>query len=68
MKAILGKDDHRHIDVTTVKLLAHAWQPDLAPFAKNNSHRALDDIRESVAELAYYRSKCFALYQNSVTD
>src|SRR5437764_6389815 len=57
-------DDHLHyrsIDVSTVKELCRRWYPDAfskAP-AKSGGHRALDDIRESVAELRYYRSAIF---------
>jgi oligoribonuclease len=52
---------YRSIDVTSVKELARRWFPDAlegAP-AKRTTHRALDDIRESVAELAYYRQAIF---------
>jgi len=52
---------YRSIDVSTVKELCRRWHP--AAFAaapvKAGGHRALDDIRESVAELAYYRSAIF---------
>ena len=57
-------DDHLHyrsVDVSTVKELCRRWYPavyDAAP-VKAGSHRALDDIRESVAELRYYRSTVF---------
>jgi oligoribonuclease len=50
------------IDVSTVKELCRRWYPEVlagAP-AKKGAHRALDDIRESVAELAYYRQTIFA--------
>lgn len=49
---------YRTIDVSTLKELARRWQPRVyfnAP-AKRNGHRALDDIRESMRELDYYRS------------
>ncbi|SLM64752.1 MULTISPECIES: oligoribonuclease [Dickeya] len=47
---------YRYLDVSTLKELARRWKPDmLAGFKKRNTHQALDDIRESVAELAYYR-------------
>jgi oligoribonuclease len=49
---------YRSIDVSTVKELCRRWYP--AAFAaapeKRGGHRALDDVRESIAELAYYRS------------
>lgn len=50
---------YRSIDVSTVKELVKRWNPDLPPFAKAGGHRALDDIRESVSELAYYRQHIF---------
>jgi oligoribonuclease len=52
---------YRSIDVSTVKELCRRWYPDAfagAP-AKAGAHRALGDIRESVAELRYYRSAIF---------
>jgi oligoribonuclease len=53
---------YRSIDVSSVKELCRRWYPDVlaqAP-AKAEAHRALEDIRESIAELAYYRSTIFA--------
>lgn len=50
---------YRVIDVSTIKELARRWYPGLPPVAKSESHRALDDIRESLAELRYYRAKVF---------
>ena len=52
---------YRSIDVSTVKELCRRWYPDVLAAApdKAGGHRALDDIRESVAELAYYRSSIF---------
>lgn len=48
---------YRHIDVSTIKELANRWRPDLkGGFTKNNTHLALDDIRESIAELKFYRN------------
>lgn len=52
---------YRSIDVSTVKELCRRWYPDAlkgAP-AKKGHHRALDDIRDSVAELVYYRENVF---------
>lgn len=52
---------YRSIDVSTVKELCRRWYPEAYSAApvKAGQHRALDDIRESVAELAYYRSAIF---------
>jgi oligoribonuclease len=47
---------YRIIDVSTLKELAKRWNPDaLNGFTKAGTHKALDDIRESIAELAHYR-------------
>ncbi len=52
---------YRSVDVSTVKELARRWYPEAYAAApkKSGGHRALDDIRESVAELAYYRRAVF---------
>lgn len=47
---------YRYLDVSTLKELARRWKPGILPgFKKQGTHQAMDDIRESVAELAYYR-------------
>ncbi len=47
---------YRNLDVSTVKELARRWAPELLPgHRKENRHEALSDIRESIAELKYYR-------------
>lgn len=47
---------YRHLDVSTLKELALRWAPEIAAaFTKQSSHLALDDIRDSVAELRHYR-------------
>ena len=52
---------YRSVDVSTVKELARRWYPDALEAAprKAGGHRALDDIRESIAELRHYRSALF---------
>ncbi len=52
---------YRSIDVSTIKELCRRWYPDTLSAApdKKLTHRALDDIRDSVAELAYYRRTIF---------
>jgi len=53
---------YRNIDVSTVKELARRWRPDvLAGVRKQGTHQALDDIRESIAELQHYREAFFRL-------
>ena len=47
---------YRNLDVSTLKELVKRWRPDLASgLKKSATHLALDDIRESIAELVYYR-------------
>lgn len=56
MPALEAYFHYRYLDVSTLKELARRWKPDvLNGFKKQNTHQALDDIRESVAELVYYR-------------
>ncbi|HEX7166343.1 MAG TPA: oligoribonuclease [Acidimicrobiales bacterium] len=52
---------YRSVDVSTIKELARRWYPAAVTEApvKAGGHRALDDIRESVAELRYYRGAVF---------
>ncbi len=53
---------YRTVDVSSIKELARRWYPKAyfqAP-AKTGNHRALGDIQDSIAELAYYRSAVFA--------
>ncbi len=52
---------YRNVDVSTIKELARRWNPavlDAMP-EKETTHRALDDIRESIAELVHYRTTLF---------
>lgn len=47
---------YRHIDVSTLKELARRWKPSIVEgYSKDSSHLALDDIRDSINELKYYR-------------
>ncbi|MEN8180705.1 MAG: oligoribonuclease [Pseudomonadota bacterium] len=47
---------YRNLDVSTLKELALRWAPELAKgFKKESSHLAMDDIKDSIAELIYYR-------------
>ena len=52
---------YRSVDVSTIKELCRRWHPEVYKGApeKKGGHRALMDIRESVAELAYYRTALF---------
>ena len=47
---------YRSLDVSTLKILAGMWAPQVKEsFQKRGTHQALDDIRESIAELQHYR-------------
>jgi len=47
---------YRNLDVSTIKELARRWSPDVSRgFAKESTHTALSDVRDSIAELRYYR-------------
>ncbi len=53
---------YRYVDVSTIKELTRRWQPEILDgFSKSGSHLALDDIRESIAELKYYRQTVFKI-------
>lgn len=53
---------YRNVDVSTIKELVRRWQPELLDqFKKSGSHQALDDIRESIAELQFYRAQVFKI-------
>ena len=53
---------YRNLDVSTLKELAQRWKPELLDqFSKQNTHKALDDIRESIEELRFYRSHIMSI-------
>jgi oligoribonuclease len=60
MPKVVGYLHYRMVDVSTVKELVRRWYPPayLVP-KKREVHRALDDIRESIEELRWYRAKVF---------
>ena len=75
MPSLAGSFHYRNIDVSTVKMLARYWYPDLS-FKKEGGgniwtvegethHRAIDDIRASIAELKLYRKAFFAGTQSA---
>jgi oligoribonuclease len=59
MPALSAFLNQQTIDVTAIKELARRWYPDTPPFPKSDTHRALDDIVESIEELRYYREHLF---------
>lgn len=53
---------YRNLDVSSIKELVQRWQPELlGGFKKQGKHLALDDIRDSIAELKYYREHVFKI-------
>lgn len=53
---------YRNLDVSTLKELARRWRPEVyGSFKKQNTHLALDDIRESIQELRHYREHLLQL-------
>ena len=64
VKYLPAIEDHLHyrsVDVSTLKELARRWYPAAlaAQPRKATAHRALDDIRESISELSFYRQRLF---------
>ena len=56
MPALEAYFHYRDLDVSTLKILAGMWAPEVKDsFQKTATHQALDDIRESIAELRHYR-------------
>ena len=53
---------YRNLDVSSIKEIVKRWQPDiLQGFTKKGSHLAQDDIRDSIAELVFYRQSVFTI-------
>jgi len=53
---------YRNLDVSSVKEIARRWKPGiLSGYNKQSKHIALDDIKDSIEELAYYREHLFQL-------
>ncbi|HSG96917.1 MAG TPA: oligoribonuclease, partial [Woeseiaceae bacterium] len=51
---------YRNLDVSTLKILVGLWAPTIANgFVKDSKHLALSDIRDSIAELGWYRNNLF---------
>ena len=55
MPALAEFFHYRNLDVSTIKELANRWAYNLTPFQKNSKHVALEDIKDSIDELKYYR-------------
>ncbi|MEH6548731.1 MAG: oligoribonuclease [Pseudomonadales bacterium] len=53
---------YRNLDVSSIKEIARRWRPEiLEGVKKQGSHLAMDDIRDSIAELSYYRDTFFRM-------
>jgi len=62
MPELEGFFHYRNLDVSTLKELALRWAPEIADgVVKKNTHLALDDIKESIEELKYYRQKMLTI-------
>lgn len=63
MPRVAGHLHYRTVDVSTIKELGRRWNPTVQNSApkKKNSHRAMDDIVESINELQYYKKNLFKL-------
>ncbi len=59
MPELLSFLHYRIVDVSTLKELVRRWYPTRAAPRKREIHRALDDIRESIEELKWYRASVF---------
>ena len=58
MPRLEGFFHYRNLDVSTLKELAQRWAPQVAQsFQKSSTHLALDDVRESIRELQFYRER-----------
>ncbi len=53
---------YRNLDVSSVKEMVQRWRPDIAKgYVKQATHLALDDVRDSIRELIYYRDHFFKM-------
>lgn len=62
MPELAGFFHYRNLDVSSLKILAQLWVPDLVSgFEKHSTHLALADIHDSIRELRFYRERLFKL-------
>jgi oligoribonuclease len=52
---------YRNLDVSTIKEIMNRWAPEQASYKKQGTHLAMDDIRDSIAELKFYREHVFKI-------
>ena len=50
---------YRNIDISSIKELAFRWYPHVEKYQKQGKHTALEDVKESIDELRYYRKHLF---------
>jgi len=64
MPGLEGYFHYRNLDVSTIKILAQQWNPEIADSVKKQgSHLAMDDIKDSIAELQHYKKLFFNLHK-----
>lgn len=69
MPALADFFHYRNLDVSTLKELVKRWRPDLmSGLVKDSRHQALDDIKDSIEELKYYRQHFIQLKGESQHD
>lgn len=52
---------YRNLDVSSIKEITNRWAPNAEEFNKQGSHLAMDDIRDSINELQFYREHIFKI-------
>ncbi len=50
---------YRNLDVSSIKEIVVRWYPKKPTFEKNSAHLAMEDIRDSISELKFYREHFF---------
>ncbi len=55
MKRVDTYFNYRHFNVSTFEIVRRLWYPNVPEFTKKENHRALDDIRESIAQMKYFK-------------
>lgn len=52
---------YRNLDVSTIKEITRRWAPKMEEYKKQGNHLALDDIRDSINELKFFRERVFKI-------
>ena len=61
MPELEGYFHYRNLDVSSLKILVNRWAPDKPQYTKESVHRALEDARDSISELKFYRDNYLKL-------